>query len=123
MMGALVTVIRGRNEMEGFWTVQFQGVQGMGAGVVTLIGGQLFGGDSGMLYTGTYTAQGNKFQAKVQVNRYANTTGIVSVMGMDRFSLDLNGTIEGGRGALSGTATGTSLRFSASLAKQGDLPK
>ncbi len=30
-------------QMESFWTVQFEGVQGMGAGVITLIGGQLFG--------------------------------------------------------------------------------
>jgi hypothetical protein len=28
--------------MEGFWTVQFNGVQGFGWGVVTLVGGQTF---------------------------------------------------------------------------------
>jgi len=57
--------------MEGFWTVQFQGVQGMGAGVITLVGGQLFGGDSSFLYKGTYAEQGNTLTAQVQVNRYA----------------------------------------------------
>ncbi len=59
--------------MEGFWTVQFQGVQGMGAGFITLIGGQLFGGDSGFLYKGTYTQQGDNLtaQARSERNRFA----------------------------------------------------
>src|SRR5580658_7553248 len=65
--------------MEGFWTVQFTGVQGWGAGVLTLIGGRLFGGDSGFLYTGTYTEQGNALTARVHVKRYV--AGIANVMG------------------------------------------
>ena len=49
--------------MEGFWTVHFKGVQGLGAGVATLIGGQVFGGDTGFFYIGTYSQQGNTMTA------------------------------------------------------------
>ncbi len=54
----------------------------MGAGVITLVGGQLFGGDSAFLYKGTYTERGNTLTAQVQVNRYA--AGMGSVMGRDQ---------------------------------------
>ena len=107
--------------MEGFWTVQFQGVQGMGAGVITLIGGQLFGGDSGFLYKGTYTQHGDSLTAQVQVKRYA--PGTPSVMGQEQFSLQLTGVVQGNIGKLTGAATGTPLKFSAVITKQGDLPK
>lgn len=107
--------------MEGFWTVQFQGVQGMGAGVITLIGGQLFGGDSGFLYKGTYTKQGDSLTAQVQVKRYA--PGMPSVMGQEQFSLQLTGVVQGNAGKLTGAVPGTPLQFSAAITKQGDLPK
>jgi hypothetical protein len=42
---------------EGFWTVEFQGIAGAGAGMVVLDTGQLVGADaSGMHYDGNYTA-------------------------------------------------------------------
>jgi len=106
--------------MEGFWTVQFQGVQGMGAGVITLIGGQLFGGDSSFLYRGTYTQQGENLTAQVQVKRYA--PGMPSVMGQEQFGLQLTGTVQGNTGKLTGSVPGAPLKFSASITKQGDLP-
>lgn len=106
--------------MEGFWTVKFEGVQGMGAGVITLVGGQLFGGDSGFLYKGTYTQQGENLTAQVQVKRYA--PGMPSVMGQEKFSLQLTGTIQGNLGKLSGSVPGTPLKFNATITKQGDLP-
>ena len=64
--------------MEGFYTVQFKGVQGLGAGVVTLVAGRLFGGDSGYLYTGTYTDTGNTLKAQVHVKQFV--PGSSSVM-------------------------------------------
>ncbi len=106
--------------MEGFWTVHFQGVQGMGAGVITLVGGQLFGDDSGFLYKGTYTQQADNLAAQVQVKRFA--PGTPSVMGQEEFSLQLTGTVQGNSGKLTGIVPGTPLKFSADIAKQGDLP-
>lgn len=106
--------------MEGFWTVQFNGVQGWGAGVVTLIGGQLFGGDSGFLYTGTYSQQGSAFTAQVHVKQYM--PGVANVMGRNEFDLGLTGTVQGNTVAATGSIPGTSLRLSGTLTKRSDLP-
>jgi hypothetical protein len=107
--------------MEGFWTVQFTGVQGFGFGVVTLIGGQIFGGDGGFLYTGRYTDQANTLKVSIHVRRYA--PGVSSVMGRDEFDLELNGALSGNGIAATGSIPGTPLQFRAQLTKQGNLPR
>jgi hypothetical protein len=106
--------------MEGFWTVQFSGVQGWGAGVLTLIGGQVFGGDTSFLYTGTYSAMGTSMTGRVHVKRHA--VGLPNVMGRDEFDLELNGTLKGNIVTLAAKIPGTSLQLSGTLTKQGDLP-
>src|ERR1700683_941537 len=40
--------------VEGFWIVQYEGVQGNGGGVVVFMKGRVLGGDTGFVYTGTY---------------------------------------------------------------------
>ena len=107
--------------MEGFWTVQFSGVQGFGSGSVILIGGHIFGGDSAFLYTGTYRAEGSNFTADVQVNKFA--PGMPSVMGQDRFSLALKGALNGNVIAVTGSIPGTPLQFRGNLTKQAELPR
>jgi hypothetical protein len=107
--------------MEGFWTVQFSGVQGFGWGVVTLIGGQVFGGDSSFLYTGTYTDRDNVLTAKVHIQRAA--PGAPSVMGRDQFDLELTGTLRGNAIAATGSIPGTQMHFQATLTKHGNLPR
>ncbi len=106
--------------MEGFWTVQFQGVQGWGSGVLTLIGGQVFGGDTSFLYTGTYTQNQNAMQARVHVARFAQ--GLPNVMGREEFDLELTGTVQGNAASVVGTVTGTQLRLNATMTKRGELP-
>jgi hypothetical protein len=108
--------------MEGFWIVRFTGVQGFGAGVLTLIGGQIFGGDGGMLYSGTYNQTGNTMQAHVHVTRHTSIPGVQSVIGTDDFYLDLTGTLQGNTLAASGTIPGTQLKLNAALTKQAELP-
>jgi len=105
--------------MEGFWLVQFTGVQGFGGGVVTLIHGKVFGGDSGFIYSGNYSEEGGTLNAKIQVKR--SYPGAQSVMGQDRFNLELAGTLQGDVIAAAGSIPGTSLRFNAKLTKQGDI--
>lgn len=105
--------------MEGFWLVQFQGVQGFGGGAVTLIHGKVFGGDSGFLYTGSYTDQGGTLTAKIHVKRAF--PGAPSVMGRDQFDLELSGTLQGNAIAAKGTIPGTPLAFKANLTKQSDI--
>lgn len=106
--------------MEGFWTIQFTGVQGWGTGVVTLVGGRVFGGDSGFLYTGSYTQQGDALNARVHVKQYL--AGVPNVMGLNEFDLELTGKLQGNKIAATGSIPGTPLRLNGSLVKQGDLP-
>ena len=106
--------------MQGFWTVQFSGVQGMGARVLTLIGGQIFGGDTSFLYRGAYIQHENKLTAQVHVKRYA--PGLPTVMGHDEFDLEFTGTLQGQSITAVATVLGTPLRLNATLSKQGDLP-
>jgi len=123
--------------VEGFWTVQFHGVQGFGSGVLTLMGGQLFGGDTSFLYSGTYVAENvpqpfagegrvyassqDSLKARVHVKRYAQ--GLPNVMGREEFDLELTGTVQGKTANVVGTVPGTQLRLTATLTKQGELPK
>jgi hypothetical protein len=90
------------------------------SGVLTLIGGQIFGGDSGFLYTGTYTEQGTALKALVHIKRYAS--GAPNVMGRDTFDLNLTGTLQGNALTVTGSIPDSSLSLSATLTKQGDLP-
>ena len=106
--------------VDGFWTVQFQGVQGWGSGVLTLIGGQLFGGDTSFLYTGSYTLNGNQLQARVHVSRFAQ--GLPNVMGREQFDLEISGQVQGNSANVVGTVPGTQQRLSATLTKRGELP-
>ncbi len=108
--------------MEGFWKVEFAGVQGFGAGVLTLIAGQIFGGDTSMLYRGTYAQQGNSFTAQLHVSRHTQVPGMQSVMGANEFELNLNGMQQGNSVTVSGSIPGTQLRLNATLTKLGDLP-
>ena len=106
--------------MEGFWTVHFKGVQGLGAGVVTLIGGQLFGGDTGFFFKGTYSRQGNTMTAHVHVKQHV--PGMANVMRRSEFDLELNGTRQGDTISVTGKIPGTSMHLAGTLTKQGSLP-
>jgi 2-keto-4-pentenoate hydratase/2-oxohepta-3-ene-1,7-dioic acid hydratase in catechol pathway len=107
--------------MEGFWTVAFKGIQGFGAGVATLIGGKVFGGDSGYLYTGTYTQQGNTLNARIHVKQYVQ--GVPNVMGRTEFDLILTGTLSGNTITATGTIPGAPGQLVGTLTKQQELPK
>jgi hypothetical protein len=91
--------------IEGFWIVQYEGLQGNGGGVVMLIKGQVFGGDSGSTYIGTYQEDAKTFKARVRVHNYM--PGVVSVIGMDGdYDLEITGTVEDGIIKASGSPIG-----------------
>jgi transketolase C-terminal domain/subunit len=78
--------------VEGFWIVQFEGVQGNGGGVIVLLKGRVFGGDSGFIYTGTYQNDENTITARVLVHNFL--PGVPSVLGVQAdVELLLKGTI------------------------------
>ena len=106
--------------IEGFWTIRFQGVAGAGSGVLTLMNGTVFGGDTSFLYQGTYSLEGQNLTAKVQVKRFA--PALPSLMGKDEYSLELKGTIHGSTIMLTGSTPGIPTTFAATIAKISDLP-
>lgn len=108
--------------MEGFWTVQFTGVQGFSAGVLTLMKGQVFGGDSNFLYRGTYSEIGDMMTARVHVRRFAGIAGVTGVMARDEFDLQITGAPDGDTITVDGVIPGTALRLAGTLTKQQDLP-
>jgi hypothetical protein len=80
--------------VDGFWTVQFQGVQGGGGGVAVFTNGKIFGGDSGFTYTGTYQENNNALKARVSVQNFV--PGVPNVMGRQgNFELEFTGTVSG----------------------------
>jgi hypothetical protein len=90
------TVIRshfgGNNMVEGFWIVQYQGIQGNAGGVVLFLNGHVLGGDSGYIYTGTYKTTGNTLSARVVVRNFAPE--IPNVLGKQgEVELMLQGTV------------------------------
>ena len=106
--------------MEGFYTVQFVGVQGWGTGVAVYIGGHVLGGDSAVMWTGTYDRQGDAVKVLLHVKQIA--PGLMNTMGKNEFDLDLAGTVEGEKIKLAGNIPGTELRLKATLTKQSELP-
>jgi hypothetical protein len=108
--------------VDGFWIVQFEGIQGGGGGVAVLTKGQVFGGDSAYTYSGTYQTEGAAFKARVAVKNFL--PGITNVLGVvGDFELSLTGTVEGaimtGKAALVGQpGAGIVVR----LTKRGELP-
>jgi len=63
--------------LEGFWIVQFAGMEGKGGGVVLFERGKVFGGDSGFTYIGTCEEVDGKARAKVLVQNFDPLIGNV----------------------------------------------
>ena len=99
---------------DGFYSVKFQTPGGAGGGIVVLAGGNLRGGDSAILYSGTYTQNGDDFSAKVATSRHL--LGFPSVFGIDNVNIVLTGkssattaTCTGGAAEVPGVALQTIL--------------
>jgi hypothetical protein len=87
---------------DGFYSVKFQRPAGSGGGVVVLSGGKLRGGDSSIVYSGTYSQTGDDFSAKVATSRHLQ--GLPSVFGKDNVNIVLNGKSSGTTATCTGTA-------------------
>jgi hypothetical protein len=75
----------------GLYKASFSTPYGSGSGVVHVQSGQLHGGDSMMMYVGGYSASNGNFKATVKVNRHTTDPNMISVFGIDDFSIDLVG--------------------------------
>jgi len=108
--------------VEGFWIVQYEGMQGNGGGVAVFTKGHIFGGDSGSTYTGTYEENGKTLKARVRIHNYM--PGVVSVIGVEGdYDLDVIGTVEGDTIKASGSPAGQqSAGLALRLTKAANLP-
>jgi len=107
---------------EGFWTVQFQGVQGGGGGVVVFTKGKVLGGDSGYTYVGKYEENGNNIKARITVSNFI--PGIPNVMGRQaNFELEFAGTVNGDVAAVTANLVGApTQKLNARLTRKANLP-
>ena len=79
--------------IDGFWIVQFEGLQAKGGGVAVLRNGHIFGGDSGFTYTGTYETDEKVLKARVMIRKFL--PDVQSIFGIeDEYELSLAGTVE-----------------------------
>lgn len=108
--------------VEGFWIVQYAGMQGNGGGVALFIKGRVFGGDTGYTYLGAYTTQGQAIRARVSVRNFI--AGIPSVIGIaGDFELSIEGTVEGDTIRATGSLVGVQRSgIALKLSKRADLP-
>lgn len=109
--------------VEGFWIVQFEGVPGgSGGGVAALTKGQIFGGDTGYTYLGSYHADQTSIKARVTVHNFL--PGVPNVLGVaGDFELSIAGTVQGDviKGSAS-VAQAPGKGLAVRLTKRGTLP-
>jgi hypothetical protein len=108
--------------VEGFWIVQYEGMKGNGGGVAMFIKGQVFGGDTGYIYTGSYEVKDDVVKAHVMVRNFL--PDIPSVLGVvGDFELLIDGRLKGdiieGTGSV---ANGGAVGIAVKLTKRAELP-
>jgi hypothetical protein len=109
------------NMRNGLYRVHFQTPLGMGAGVVHAVDGRMWGGDAGLYYVGTYTTDGDRLNATVATERHTNHPGVVSVFGVDKVTINLDGQIAGDSVNAKGSSPqAPGVGFSASLTRISD---
>jgi hypothetical protein len=108
--------------VEGFWIVQFEGVQGNGGGVVFFLKGRIFGGDSSFVYTGTYETDEKTITGRVKVRNFL--PDVPSVFGPPGdYELSMKGNVLGQSITGSASVVGQALMgIVVKLTKVGDLP-
>jgi hypothetical protein len=79
--------------IDGFWTVNFDSNSGnLGAGVVVIDKGRIFGGDSGFMYTGNVKVEESIVHVDIDVSRHSNFP-TQSIFGqMSNFHLKVSGS-------------------------------
>jgi hypothetical protein len=91
--------------LEALWSVSFgTNLPGMlgGTGIVVFETGRIFGGDSAMIYTGSYKIINGIVEADVHVDTYAAVPGMVSSVGFSTFDLKVTGAPANDKLVLSG---------------------
>ena len=78
--------------LEALWSVEFQSNMGVfGNGIVVFETGRIFGGDSTMIYTGSFGIVNDTIVSELHVRKYASIRGVGSAVGFNDFHLKLTG--------------------------------
>jgi len=83
--------------IEALWSVEFEtNLNMVGNGVVVFENGRMFGGDSAMIYIGSYDiAHDSVIHCKIKVDKFADyTVEMASSLGLDSFNLEVAGKID-----------------------------
>ena len=89
--------------LEALWSVEFQSSFGMhGNGVVVFETGRVLGGDSTMMYVGSFHVGNGVIDADIHITKYASAPGQTSVVGLNDFNLKVTGKPDRERLTLSG---------------------
>jgi hypothetical protein len=89
--------------IEAMWSVRFVTNQNIGGnGVLVIENGKIFGGDSSYTYIGNFEIHDGRIKSNIKVSKYADTVGIISVVGSDNYVLALSGKIDRDEMILSG---------------------
>jgi hypothetical protein len=98
-------------------------MQGEGTGVIELNDGKVTGGDTGLAYTGSYVADGDKFTAFIATKRHTLGQPSIFGLGIDEVSLTLTGKSTPTTASCTGTAEqAPGLAFEAVLVRMADEP-
>jgi hypothetical protein len=77
--------------VEGFWIAQYAGINGNDSGVLVLLNGKVFGGDSGFTYLGVYHENGKEVTANVEVANFnPNVPNVLNIPGDFTLNLKLS---------------------------------
>jgi hypothetical protein len=87
---------------DGTYSAWFKTPLGEGTGIAHVAGGQIWGRDSIMTYSGSCETDGDRFTAIVTLKRH--TEGHATVFNADDITLRLEGTCPGKIGTYTGTA-------------------
>jgi hypothetical protein len=102
----------------GLYKVRFETPRGNGTGVVVLQDGHLWGGDSSMFYTGTYSLKDGAFNGMLVTNVHTIAPHKPSIFGRDIVHITLTGTFSRDYGEINGAAReAPEIGFKAELTK------
>ena len=110
--------------LEALWSVEFESSFGMqGNGVAVFETGRVLGGDSTMIYIGTFRVENGAIHADISVKKYAHSAGMSSVVGFDNFNLRLTGKPDPNSMVLSGyVVEDPSRKISIRTVRRAELP-
>jgi hypothetical protein len=103
---------------KGLYKVEFKTPRRKGVGIVYAADGKLHGGSSAFAYVGSYKENGDTITAVVSSMRHTNDPNHPPAFGLDRVTIECQGSAKGEFATFEGTAAETpSLAFKALLTR------